>query len=112
MTHPVLALAFVWMTVLGSCQQAPPRPADAGDQEARYVDATILTKGDDYSGVQVLTAVPLRHISAADAEARLQVTLPAGARVSRVGGAPQLLIQGPGKAVRALLEELARLDVR
>ncbi|MBK8096742.1 MAG: hypothetical protein IPK26_06525 [Planctomycetes bacterium] len=105
------APALVWLAVFGSCQQLPQKPADAGVADARYVDAAVLTHGHDHSGV-ILTAVPLQHISAADAEARLRPTLPAGVSVNRVGEAAQLLIQGPGSAVRVAIEQLQRIDVR
>jgi hypothetical protein len=71
-----------------------------------------LTSGDGYSDVEVLTSVAPQHISAADAEARLQTNLPEGVRVSRVGETQQLLIQGPGHAVTESIKELERIDVR
>ena len=107
-----LPLSFTLLAVIAACSQMPPRPPDSGTPAARYVDVTVLTSGDEYSDVQVLTSVALQNISAADAEARLQATLPEGVRVGRVGGIEQLLIQGPGHAVRESIKELKRIDVR
>lgn len=112
MTHRPLALSFTLLTVIAACSQMPPRPADSDAPGARYVDAATLTSGGEYSDVQVLTSVALRHVSAADAEARLQANLPEGVRVSRVDGASQLLIQGRGQAVTESIKQLTRIDVR
>jgi hypothetical protein len=80
--------------------------------EARYVDVTALTNSDEYAHVQVLTSVPLRHITAVDAEARLHATLPEGVRMGHVGQAKHLLLQGPGQGVVQAIKALEKLDVR
>jgi hypothetical protein len=110
--HRLLAPYFTLLAVITGCSQMPASLPDTGMPGARYVDATVLTRGDEHSDAQVLTSVTLRHISAADAEARLQANVPEGVRVSRVGEAEQLLIQGPGHAVRESIKELQRIDVR
>ena len=46
------------------------------------------------------------------AEARLQANLPEVVRVSRVGEAQQLPLQGCGHAVTESIEELEKIDVR
>lgn len=76
------------------------------------MDATALTSSDEYSDVQVLTSVALRHVSAADAEARLRSQLPEGVRVSRVGESKELLIQGPGHSVTESIRQFEKIDVR
>jgi len=108
----ILALSFTLLAGVAACSHMPSRPSDSDSSGARYVDAAALTSGDEYSDVQVLTSVALRHVSAADAEARLQASLPEGVRVSRVGESKQLLIQGRGQAVTESIKELERIDVR
>lgn len=105
---PCSILLFV--VVAGS--QMPPKPSDSDSSSVRYVDAAALTGGDGYSDVEVLTSVALQHVSAADAEARLRPKLPEGVRVSRVGAARALLIQGRGQAVTDSVKELAKIDSR
>ncbi len=90
----------------------PPRPSDSGTPGVRFVEAAALTRGDEFADVQVLTSVALQHVSAADAEAWLQAKWPKGLRVSRVGEARQLLIQGSGQAVLQSIQELKKIDVR
>ena len=112
MHHRTLALSFTLLAVIAACSQMPSRPSDGDASGVRYLDAAALTSGDEYSDAQVLTTVALQHVSAADAEARLQANLPEGVRVSRVGEANQLLIQGRGQAVTESIREIKRIDVR
>jgi hypothetical protein len=112
MSHRTLALSFALLALTAACRQMPSKPADADTSGARYVEAAALTSGAESSNEQVLTSVALQHVSAADAEVRLQAKLPEGVRVSRGTDARQLLIQGPGKAVTASIRELERIDVR
>lgn len=112
MNHRVLALSLPLLAGIAACSHMPPRPSDGDSSGARYVEAAALTSGDGYSDVEVLTSVALRHVPAADAEARLQASLPEGVRVSRVGESEQLLIQGRGQAVTESLKQLERIDVR
>ena len=90
----------------------PPQTRHVDSTGARYVDATVLTSGDEYSGVEVLTSVRLRHITAVDAEAGLRADLPEGVRISRAGQPQALLLQGPGHEVVEAIETLQKLDVR
>lgn len=122
MSHRSLAPSFSLLVVVAACSQMPSRPLDTGTldtgkldtgtQGARYVNAAVLTRGDEHSNAEVLTVVALQHISAADAEARLQAILPEGVRVGRAGDAKSLAIQGPGRAVTKSIKELERIDVR
>lgn len=112
MNHRTRAFSITLLAVCTACSQMPSRPSDGDSPGARYVDAAALTSGAEYSNVQVLTSVPLRHVSAADAEARLQAKLPQDVRVSRVGEANQLLLQGRGQAVAESIKEIQRIDVR
>jgi hypothetical protein len=112
MNRRLVALSFTLLAGIAACSQMPSRTPDSGTPDPRYVDVTALTSGDEYADVQVLTAVPLRQISAADAESRLQANLPEGVRVARIGATQQLLIQGPGRAVTESIKELQRIDVR
>lgn len=112
MSHRSRPLSFTFLAVIAACSQMPSRTPDSDTPGARYVDAKVLTSGDQYSDVQVLTSVALRHLSAAEAEAKLQTNLPEGVRVSRVGEAQQLLIQGRGHAVTESIKELERIDAR
>ncbi|MFN6194595.1 MAG: hypothetical protein ACK58T_04325 [Phycisphaerae bacterium] len=108
-------LLDVWLVLLAptaACRQMPSKPDDAAGSVARYVDSAALARGGRTSNEQVLTSVALQHLSAADAEARLQAKLPEGVRTSRGADAKQLLIQGPGQAVSESIKELARIDVR
>lgn len=112
MYQRLLALSIALLALTAACRQMPSKSDEAEGSVARYVDAAALTSGGGSSHEQVLTSVALQHVSAADAEARLQAKLPEGVRVSRGADAKQLLIQGPGQAVRESIEELARIDVR
>jgi hypothetical protein len=112
MTNRLLALVITLLAVLAACSQIPPQPRHTGSSDARYVEATVLTSGDEYSLVQVITSVPLRHISAVDAETRLRASLPEGVLASRVGAAKKLLLQGPGHGVIEAIKALEKLDVR
>ena len=111
MNHRALALSFAMLAFTAACTQMPPRTS-SGTPGARYVDSASLTNGDAYSDAQVLTSVPLLHVSAADAEARLRGCVPEGVRVSCIGQTKQLLIQGRGWAVTESIMELRKIDVR
>tara|TARA_R110002072_G_scaffold67163_4_gene165171 strand:+ start:47405 stop:47809 length:405 start_codon:yes stop_codon:yes gene_type:complete len=109
MTKHVPALLLTFGILLAGCSQLPPKDLYADGKAVPYVDATTLTSSDEYSGVGVLTVVPLQYIAAADAEARLQADLPEGVRVSHV--AQKVLVQGPGHSVAEVLETLRKIDV-
>lgn len=112
MTRHAPTLLLTAVAAFAGCRQLPPPTPDSDSRQARYVAATTLTSGDEYAGVQVITAVPLRHITAVDAEARLRGQLPEGVTVGRTGQAKKLLLQGPGQAVVAAMKVLTELDVR
>ena len=112
MKHRNLAASLTLLAAIVACRQLPTGASASATDGARYVEATALTSGSEYADVQVLTAVALQHVSAADAEARLQGKLPEGVRVARSGEPNQLLIQGRGKAVTDSIKALAKIDVR
>ena len=112
MNQRLMALSLTLLALTAACKQMPSKPDDAEGSVARYVDSAALANGGGSSNEQILTSVALQHVSAADAEARLQAKLPEGVRVSRGADAKQLLIQGPGQAVSESIKELARIDVR
>lgn len=112
MNHRTSTLSCILLVVLAACGQMPSTRSDGDASGPRYVDVEALTSGDAYSDVQVLTSVVLQHISAVDAEARLQANLPEGVRVSRVGATQKILLQGRGQAVTESVHELGKIDVR
>lgn len=112
MYQRLLALSIALLALTAACRQIPSKSDDSEGSLARYVDSAALASAGGSSNDQVLTSVALQHVSAADAEARLQAKLPDGVRVSRGADPKQLLIQGPGQAVRESIQELARIDVR
>ncbi len=112
MTKHVPAVFLASVAVLAGCSQPPPQTRNIEGSQARYVDAATLTSGDDYSGVEVLTSVPLRHISAVDAEAGLRRDLPENVLTGRVGQKKAVLLQGPGQEVVEAIRILKKLDVR
>ena len=111
MTKHAPALLLTSVAVLAGCSELPPQPRDRDSSQARYVDATTLTSGDEYFGVEVITSVPLHHITAVDAETRLREDLPQGVRVGHVGESKHLLIQGPAEDVVEAINLLRKLDV-
>jgi hypothetical protein len=112
MKHRKLAASLTLLAAITACRQMPTGESVSSTDGARYVEATALTSGSEYADAQVVTAVALQHVSAADAEARLQGKLPEGVRVARSGESNQLLIQGSGKAVTESIKVLAKIDVR
>ena len=56
--------------------------------------------------------MPLRHISAVDAEAGLRRDLPENVLTGRVGQKKAVLLQGPGQEVVEAIRILKKLDVR
>ncbi|MFT4513999.1 MAG: hypothetical protein ACI89X_003679 [Planctomycetota bacterium] len=112
MAKYVCALWLSSLAVVTGCRQLATPDQDNASAQARYVDVATLTSGAAHSGGDVITSVPLHHITALDAEAGLRSDLPASVRVARVGQSKSVLLQGPAQAVVAAIKTLKTLDVR
>jgi hypothetical protein len=78
---------------------------------AMYVQASKLGKRCRHEGVEVLTSIPLHHITATAAEKMLRKSLPEVVRMGGTGSNHSISLQGQGPRVYDAVEMLRKFDV-
>ena len=114
MILPTRTLVFWLACLLVGCAKSPhPRieGTDAPGVHAMYVPESELGARSKHDGVEVLTSILLRHITASAAEQHLRGRLPEGVRMGRPGQVNSILLQGPGPRVYDAVETLKKFDV-
>lgn len=109
MILPIRTFVTCLAGLLAGCAQLPHSNSDGAD--ARYVPAAELGARGKHAGVEVLTSIPLRHITARAAEQHLRRSLPEGVRMGTTGNVNSILLQGPGPRVFDTVETLKKFDV-
>ena len=103
-----VSLSVLLVAILAGCSQLAQEQAGS---QARFVEAAKLERGEVAVRGEVITSVPLRHLSAQQAEDGLRAKLPKGVHVARVGSSNGLLLQGPSHGVVTAIHTLRSLDV-